>query len=83
MCTLLWITKTRATCVNFPPILVTLVRINARFYSVIERERKTEIERRRDEKEDETSVRGPLRGPPGIQVTARERRRRKDEARLA
>lgn len=80
MCTLLWITKTRATCVNFPPILV---RINARFYSVIERERKTEIERRRDEKEDETSVRGPLRGPPGIQVTARERRRRKDEARLA
>lgn len=80
MCTLLWITKTRATCVNFPPILV---RINARFYSVIERERKTEIERRRDGKEDETSVRGPLRGPPGIQVTARERRRRKDEARLA
>lgn len=42
-----------------------------RFYSVIERERKTEIERRRDGKEDETSVRGPLRGPPGIQVTAR------------
>lgn len=80
---MLWITKTRATCVNFPPILVTLVRINARFYSVIERERKTEIERRRDGKEDETSVRGPLRGPPGIQVTARERRRRKDEARLA
>lgn len=80
---MLWITKTRATCVNFPPILVMLVRINARFYSVIERERKTEIERRRDGKEDETSVRGPLRGPPGIQVTARERRRRKDEARLA
>lgn len=80
---MLWITKTRATCVNFPPILVTLVRINAQFYSVIERERKTEIERRRDGKEDETSVRGPLRGPPGIQVTARERRRRKDEARLA
>lgn len=74
---MLWITKTRATCVNFPPILV---RINARFYSVIERERKTEIERRRDGKEDETSV---VRGPPGIQVTARERRRRKDEARLA